>query len=117
MTKHLVIFLWLAISQAVWAQELGKVPSIPIIQGAQIEFRPSMDGLIAALQNSGLSHVETVVAVAYNEKGEILGVRLEKPTGSRELDLAIQAWTAQIRLTFRESGYASLPFTFKLSSW
>ena len=116
MKRHLVILLWLAISSSVWAEDPSNAVPIPIIQGAIIEYHPSMRGLIDALSNSGRSHVETAVAVAYNEKGEVIGVRLEKPTGSRELDLALQAWAAQLRLSFRESGYVTLPFTLTLSS-
>jgi hypothetical protein len=70
---------------------------------------PSLKPLLPLLFRSGLGHVSTSVTIAYDREGNVLGVKLDTPTGSRDLDKAILAWAARIKLAPGEPGISSIP--------
>ena len=75
---------------------------------------PSTKALIPVFLKSGLHHVSTSVSIAYDQAGNILGVKIDKPTGSKPLDKAILAWAAQIKLKAGEAGFTSIPVVLDL---
>ena len=82
------------------------------VSSVEILFMPSKKDLTEAFNSSGLSTAKGVVLVAYDKTGKILGVKLDKPTGSPYLDTAIMAWAAQVKLKATSSGISSMPFEF-----
>lgn len=78
----------------------------------QILFQPSKKQLLEVFLASRLSTASGIVLVAYDAKGNVLGVKLDKSTGSASLDSEIMAWAAQVKLKAASSGITSIPFEF-----
>ncbi|MFL6592158.1 MAG: hypothetical protein ACJ8GK_05555, partial [Luteimonas sp.] len=70
---------------------------------------PSTLTLAEAIAHSNLRKVSTNVVIAYDALGNVIGVKLEKPTGSATLDKAILAWAALVKINRDKAGFASIP--------
>ena len=111
--KHIVLtLLWLLTSMPAFAVEPEASSPVTAVDSVEILFVPSKKDLIAAYEASGLSTAKGVVIIAYAKGGNVLGVKLDKPTGSPSLDTAIMAWAAQVKLKSTASGTSSIPFDF-----
>ena len=101
---------------------LGAMPALAVepksaepnttTDGYEIVFEPSQKSLIQALNSSRIVETNGSVLVAYDENGSVLGVKLEKSTGSVGLDAEIMAWAAQVKLKVPSSGVTQIPFHF-----
>ena len=90
----------------------GEPTPAPDIEQSQFLFKPSIAELSIAFYKSGLFRVSTSVAIAYDEKGNVVAVKLKKATGSSSLDEAIESWAAKIKLKTTVSGVGTIPIMF-----
>jgi uncharacterized protein YuzE len=111
--KHIFLAI-LCLLTSMAAMGAGSSPTTPskTIDDSYLLFRPSKAAMVFAYQASGLVRPTGSVLIAYDEKGNVLGVKLEKSTGSSSLDKELVAWAAQVKLKVTSSGTALLPFTF-----
>ena len=77
-------------------------------------FHPSFKELIPALTSSGLQKVSTSVSLAYDQSGNVYAVKLDKPTGDKDLDKAILSWAAKVKMSTDKPGIDSVPITMTL---
>ena len=94
------------------AEELS--PAAPVISAQAMRVKPSSTGLARAFAKSGMRKVATGITVAYDAVGNVIGVKMDKPTGSEALDKAIMAWAAQVKIETREAGFGSIPVVISL---
>jgi hypothetical protein len=78
----------------------------------QLLFKPSQKSLIEGYYASGLVRAAGAVSVAYDAKGNVMGVKLTKSTRSSSLDKVIMAWAAQVKIKTTAGGIVSIPFAF-----
>jgi hypothetical protein len=107
-----IALLCLLVSMTALAIEPNPSVSFPITGAYEVVSKPSQKELIEGYYASGLPRATGTVLVAYDEKGNVLGVKLGKSTGSSSLDKVIMAWAAQLKLKAGTSGISSIPFTF-----
>jgi len=80
-----------------------------------MKFKPPLRGVMEAAFGSGLRSVSTSVTVIYDQLGNVIAVKLDKPTGVKSLDRAIRAWAAKIKLQTDEAGSGSIPIVMSVS--
>jgi hypothetical protein len=87
--------------------------SVPAIPQAALRFKPSLDHIMARAVRYGHG-VSTSVTIAYDRDGNVLAVKLDKPTGDKSLDKAILAWASMVKIQADGSGSGSLPIKIAL---
>ena len=76
-----------------------------------IRAKPSQREIFFAFLKTGLPTLATSVTVAYDEQGNVTGVKMDKPTGYKALDNEIMAWAAKLKIETTEAGFASIPLS------
>ena len=112
--KRVAFVLFFAIaSSAVAAEETSEPKQASGISEVELESKPSTAKLSNAFAHSGLNSITITVIVAYDALGNVVGVKLDKATGSEDLDRAILAWAALVKVRAAQAGYGSIPIRLK----
>ena len=77
----------------------------------QIRAKPSQKEIFFAFLKTGLRTLTTSVTVAYDEQGNVTGVKMDKPTGYKALDNEIMAWAAKLKIETKEAGLTYIPLS------
>src|SRR5678816_3838349 len=108
-----IVLTCLIVSLPVHAEE-PKPPPAPIISFEAMKVRPPMTRIVSAFAKSGLHDLSTSVTIAYDQSGNVVGVKIDKPTGSKALDRAVLGWAAEIKIDTQEAGFSSIPVIMTL---
>ena len=113
MKRALVLMTLLLLAGVAWGQDAQPLP-VHVLSAAELDFKPSAKALLGPLAGSGLKSTSTNVLLAYDQSGKVVGVKLDRTTGSKSLDSAILRWAANVRVRTQQAGIGSLPISFEL---
>ena len=108
MKSFAVTLICLLATSAAMADPPKAAESGPAVSHAALRFKPPLDQVMARATRYG-HRVSTSVTVAYDQDGNVLGVKLDKPTGDKSLDKAILAWAALVKIQADGPGSGKLP--------